>query len=308
VYELAGKYYQVLGHAWDHTQEDFCVVYRPLYHCEAKPDRFEAHILATSSFKRWETKFKKVAPHEIPDDVVAWLLPGPFAQDPDWSYPCLTRPFAPSQSGRGSRTHCPLPLGAVIGDFRLFVEAVHANLCAGGLDPISRKLQIDHICYRTETKAEYVHVQQKLVPAFGECIQESMIDGRPITIIRLRVPIVHLGYSIACVELPCPKSSSPYRSGLEHAEIVVGSEQDGCASTERLNEFLAELRSLGFVVDTKGLSKKLNADVSISFDLLGRHPVDRTITVKFHQRPIDEVVAYEQATGHVEPVPAGYFA
>ena len=86
VCELGGKYYQVLGHAWDHTQEDFCVVYRPLYHCEAKPNRFEAHIMATSSFERWESKFKQVAPEDIPDDVLAWLLPGPFARDPHWCY------------------------------------------------------------------------------------------------------------------------------------------------------------------------------------------------------------------------------
>ena len=307
VCELGGKYYQVLGHAWDHTQEDFCVVYRPLYHCEAKPNRFEAHIMATSSFERWESKFKQVAPEDIPNDVFAWLLPGPFAHDPHWCYPYPTRPFAPSQSGRGTRTHCPLPLGAIIGDFRLFLDAVHSHLCAGGLDPIARKLQIDHICYRTETKAEYVHVKAQLVPEFGECIQESMIDGRPIAIIRLHSPIVHQGYSVACVELPCPKLSSPYRSGLEHAEIVVGTEQDGCTSTEVLNEFLVELRSLGFVVDTKGLSQRLNANVSLSFDLQGHHAVDRVITVKFHQRPIDEVVAYEQLTGQVESVPARYF-
>eukprot|EP00913_Durusdinium_trenchii_P030270 g28359.t2 len=31
----SGSYYQVLGHAWDHFRRDFCVVYRPLYHCEA---------------------------------------------------------------------------------------------------------------------------------------------------------------------------------------------------------------------------------------------------------------------------------
>eukprot|EP00435_Cladocopium_sp_Y103_P031596 s2762_g8.t1 len=33
-YQLKGNYYQVLGHAWDHFRRDFCVVYRPLYHCE----------------------------------------------------------------------------------------------------------------------------------------------------------------------------------------------------------------------------------------------------------------------------------
>ena len=31
-----------------------------MYHCTAKPDRFEAHVLAVSHFSRWEEKFRKV--------------------------------------------------------------------------------------------------------------------------------------------------------------------------------------------------------------------------------------------------------
>ncbi|CAL1125807.1 unnamed protein product [Cladocopium goreaui] len=53
-YQLKGSYYQVLGHAWDHFRRDFCVVYRPLYHCEgflgpsavARESRFRRRAMA----------------------------------------------------------------------------------------------------------------------------------------------------------------------------------------------------------------------------------------------------------------------
>ena len=65
IWELNGDYYQVIGHAWDHEVKDFKVVYRPLYHCTAKPDRFEAHYMAVSHFSRWEEKFRKVPEEEM---------------------------------------------------------------------------------------------------------------------------------------------------------------------------------------------------------------------------------------------------
>ena len=43
-FHLKGKYYQWLGDAWDHDSKDFKPCYRPLYSCDAKADRFEAHV------------------------------------------------------------------------------------------------------------------------------------------------------------------------------------------------------------------------------------------------------------------------
>ena len=88
VYLLKGQYYQQLGHAWDHETKEFKCIYRPLYHCEASPDRFEAHVLASSHFERWDRLFEpqRVSAADVPADVRAWLLPGPFVYDPDWTY------------------------------------------------------------------------------------------------------------------------------------------------------------------------------------------------------------------------------
>ncbi|CAD7964356.1 unnamed protein product [Amoebophrya sp. A120] len=92
IWELKGDYYQVLGHAWDHEVKDFKVIYRPLYHCTAKPDRFQAHYLAASHFARWESKFHKVVyasrreyEELVPEKVRKFVLAGPFWHDPMWT-------------------------------------------------------------------------------------------------------------------------------------------------------------------------------------------------------------------------------
>ena len=102
VYELKGEYYQVLGHAWDHESKDFRVVYRPLYHCRAAAERFEAHVLAISTFARWESKFARVDPAQLPDHVQALLLEGPFWADPRWPFPGRTEPCATRRTPRSS--------------------------------------------------------------------------------------------------------------------------------------------------------------------------------------------------------------
>lgn len=92
IWELKGQYYQVIGHAWDHEVKEFKVVYRPLYHCEAKPGSFEAHYLAVSHFSRWEEKFRKVNLEDkeertkIPEDARKRILEGPFWMDPQWKF------------------------------------------------------------------------------------------------------------------------------------------------------------------------------------------------------------------------------
>ena len=38
---------------------------------------------------------------------------------------------------------------------------------------------------------------------------------------------MHGGVTVRCIEVPCPKPGRPYSAGLEHAELVIGSEADG---------------------------------------------------------------------------------
>ncbi|CAK9037200.1 Uncharacterized protein SCF082_LOCUS22053 [Durusdinium trenchii] len=98
-YQLKGSYYQVLGHAWDHFRRDFCVVYRPLYHCEARDGRFEAHLLATSHFERFD-EFKKVSFDEMDLAAQSCALPGPFFHDQYWGLPPRTAPVSSAQEAK----------------------------------------------------------------------------------------------------------------------------------------------------------------------------------------------------------------
>ena len=179
VYELKGQYYQRLGDAWDHETKQFKVVYRPLYHCEAACGRFEAHVLATSHFSRWEEKFKAVDTSSLPPAVAALLLAGPFVLDPEWQHERLSAPFpagvSTSRSGLACRrSHQPPRLEDIIGDYRRFISHVHARLLRCGLDAISRGYEMDHICFRTASKEEYDAVLSALAPAFGSVLVEGV--------------------------------------------------------------------------------------------------------------------------------------
>ena len=82
-------------------------MYRPLYHCTAKKDRFEAHHLAVSHFSRWNEKFTKVENiGSLPLPVKEMLLPGPFWKDPSWEYDTHTAESDNAgRSGLGTRSH-----------------------------------------------------------------------------------------------------------------------------------------------------------------------------------------------------------
>lgn len=175
-------------------------------------------------------------------------------------------------------------LGAILGDFRGFMDTLLARLAP--LVDVSQ-YEMDHICYRCESREEYDDTCNALCPTFGEVLVETMIGGRPIATIRLLEPIRHRGFEVRCLEVPCPKPGRLYPRGLEHAEFVVGGLGDGMLDNSRLVAFMAEHAAVDF--DRRALHKEVNADVSVDFDggSFGK------IAAKFHQRPIYEVVAYE---------------
>jgi predicted metalloenzyme YecM len=313
VFELKGQYYQILGHAWDHQIKDFKVVYRPLYHCAAAEGRFEAHTLACSHFERWDAKFRRLSPEEVaqlPAPAAAMLLPGPFTFDPAWSHACKSLPLPPgtaSRSGVGaSRSHELPTLEQLLGGCGAFIDQLSAALHERGLDALGRGYEMDHVCFRCETVAQYGALVGALVPGLGVLLVESMIGGRPIATVQLRQPIEHRGWVVRCIEVPCPKPGRHYPAGLEHAELVVGQPGDGVEGNAALLRWMAECDSDPAIrlgpLDTRALHKPINADVSVGLAVAGKR-----LSVKFHQRPLYEVVAYEISHHGVDPVPEGYF-
>mmetsp|Transcript_43819 Transcript_43819/g.93804 ORF Transcript_43819/g.93804 Transcript_43819/m.93804 type:complete len:160 (-) Transcript_43819:67-546(-) len=110
--ERAGNYYQILGHAWDYDRQDFVMVFRPLYHTEAKANSHEAHYLATTTFKGRGPEYKPVTYAELSSAAKGLALPGPFWKDQEWALPVETSVVNSelgTTSGLGTRSHQERP-------------------------------------------------------------------------------------------------------------------------------------------------------------------------------------------------------
>jgi predicted metalloenzyme YecM len=192
-------------------------------------------------------------------------------------------------------------ISSVLGGYVEFVDAVVEQLDAAGLN--SRPFEMDHICYRCETQVEYEEVCRILQSGFGESLGVTMVGGRPINTIKLHQPLEHpLGFKISCIEIPSPKPSSYYPKGLEHVEFVIGSKGDAITGSESkilLEKFIEKCSTSGFLLpfDTRAINKDINPDVSV--ELSGVSGPQTKISVKFHVRPLMEVIEYEQNVLHM---------
>jgi len=184
-------------------------------------------------------------------------------------------------------------LSSILGDVDSFINNIVQKVPQIELT----SYECDHICYRCSTKEIYLQKIREL-KLFGEVLVEGMIGGRPITIINLDKPIESNGFHIKCIEIPCPKEyNHSYKDGLEHAEFVIGKENDDPHNSLLLKDFMIKFPSLKF--DSRALEKDINADISLE--------IDSNTSIKFHVRPIYEIVNFEKLNQLVIPVPANYF-
>lgn len=177
----------------------------------------------------------------------------------------------------------------VLGDTAAFVTTLVDELKAAYPSIHVTSLELDHICYRCDTKEEYLKVCAATA-VFGTRIIESMIGSRPISVYELHEPLKVGGYSIAAIEIPCPKPGKKHPHGLEHAEFVI--------KAGTLAEFVQAHSAVTF--DKKAMDKAINADVSLQIGNVG--------SVKFHEQPLYTVARHELATGTAVLVPPTYFA
>ena len=161
------------------------------------------------------------------------------------------------------------PLYNIIGNPTSFLENIFHHLNTININV--EKYPIDHICYRTESAAQYFHLKKELND-FCELLTESQINNRPIATFKLPVPIIYKNRKIYLLELPAPKPRSFYPAGYEHVEFVI---------EESLEQFIEKYSNINF--DKKGMSKKINPDVRIKFD---------GYSVKFHLYDLEYVIRY----------------
>lgn len=136
--------------------------------------------------------------------------------------------------------------------------------------------EIDHLCYRTETVEEYELVKTSLTKSH-KLLEESPINGRLISTIKLSSPIRFKNYIIDLIEVPAPKEGSPYQSGFEHIEVVIDCSFD-------VLKRKAERQGLSYKV----AGSPLNSELVFKFDLF---------SVKFHHKSLEHVINIEQHEG-----------
>ena len=181
-----------------------------------------------------------------------------------------------------------------------FVEAIINELQTSKFGVDVANLQADHVCYRTETIAQYTSLVKALQSADSiglvTLLVESMIGGRPIATFKLSKPI-DIGsennrHSIDVIEIPSPKEGSPYTAGLEHIEFVVGDGSHKSPLNDEvharvLDEWMKMHQNISW--NTKARNKECNPDVSLKIELCDYGKV----SVKFHLMPLEEVIKIE---------------
>lgn len=158
-----------------------------------------------------------------------------------------------------------------ISNVTMFLSDVFKKIDEKGIDVSD--LYLDHICYRVSTHERYQELK-KTLEDHGKLLVESDINGRLISTYKLKDPICFEGREITVLELPSPKVSSEYKEGYEHVEFVIP-----CS----LKEFIFRYPDISF--STKGLLKKVNKDIRLSFD---------SVSVKFHEISLEEVIEMEK--------------
>lgn len=109
-----------------------------------------------------------------------------------------------------------------------------------GLDTLN--LNCDHVALRVNSVAAADNLSAYFAER-GTVISNNIINGRPILIIELDVPMQLGEMFIECVELPYP-SDKPYPAeGWEHIELVLPSEAQTCEQLQQ--ELLAVAPQLG---------------------------------------------------------------
>lgn len=157
----------------------------------------------------------------------------------------------------------------ILGPVKPFLDQVFQYLVEDGIEVDAYEL--DHICYRVESTKRYLELREVLAD-HGELLTETEIGGRPISTFKLHSPYRYDSREIHCLELPAPKTGSPYPEGYEHVEFVI---------REPFQTFVSRYPHLEF--KTKGMHKPVNPEISRKYPGL---------SVKFHHHPIEYVIKY----------------
>lgn len=163
-------------------------------------------------------------------------------------------------------------------DINLFNQLATSFLSTLAEDLRAKKLvlephwNVDHVCYRTSTEAEYKALKIEFLQ-FSELLIESPVNGRMISTFKLYQPLQFLDWQIDVVELPSPKMNTSKRTGFEHIEVVID---------VPFPDLVKNNAHINF--EGAALAKDFNQELKVKF---------ASGAVKFHQVSLASVVRLE---------------
>lgn len=131
---------------------------------------------------------------------------------------------------------------------------------------------IDHLCLRVTSLKEYEAWKVEL-SGLGRLLTESYINGRPIAVYKLHLPIKSGHYWVDLIELPAPKLGRSYSFGFEHIEAV-------CKFP--LENLLARRSDLPFSLENFHAPANRDLQLKLSSGL-----------IKFHDQSLEELIEGE---------------
>jgi predicted metalloenzyme YecM len=166
----------------------------------------------------------------------------------------------------------------VIGDYDTFLAATIDKVVAAGFD-LKDFSQLDHLCYRTISTENYEAKKQQMIE-FGTLLTETIVNGRPIAVFRLKQPLYSGPWRVDVLELPAPKAGAAKPEGLEHIELVL---------FDDIATFLQKYadKTFNMVAADRGINPE------IAYDLGDR-------AVKFHLLSLGTVTYIEDKLGITE--------
>lgn len=170
-------------------------------------------------------------------------------------------------------------------DLPYFIDSI--ELLAKGLGLELTKLEVDHIalrCHQTATAERW----KRGFMQHGTLFSEKEINGRPVALFELALPINVGPWQVSMVELPWPGHRLYRHEGWEHVEVVLRGDADklgaralALCTDEGLTQQGISIRSSA----PKGAGERLsNPTLAIS---------DGNVTIKFHPWSLKEVIESE---------------
>lgn len=162
-----------------------------------------------------------------------------------------------------------------------------------GLDNLN--LECDHCALRVNSYEAAEQLSQEY-EQHGQVISNNIINGRPILIIKLNVPLPLNNTNVNCVELPFPSDKQYPQEGWEHVELLFPSSAVTCEAL--IADLIKSVPDIANIIEgnhddikikqssPKGDNERL-ANPTIAFK-------SNNICVKVHPQSIETIIDSER--------------